>query len=304
MTIPSYSPEAFAARVSMSRRIRLFLVVEGIETDSWFYDEVCRQSRLLKPGQHEIFPVRLVTRGLKCTGGKKRVVELFEYMERQGIIGNGKPPARSALMLCVDADHDRIAGGIRRAKNLTYTKLPDVEAHVFDDFDIEGFIRRAYSTTAIEARVVVASLHEWREQIARTWRPWFEICLAAHYCGIRRPSLGTPPRLLPDGKVDEATTRGVRDAIIEKVGIVQYEEAARKANGRIGQFYSRRQEVALLKGKWLSAQLLSAANEEADRLGLSKLGNKEALFEAVKGSAQFSRRTTRYYLDRFETLIE
>ncbi|MFD3458410.1 hypothetical protein ACFWVM_01760 [Nocardia fluminea] len=288
----------------MARRFGLFLVIEGKKTEPWFYDEICMASPKIRNLKYAVYPVETVARGA-TGGGKTQVFQVFDEVRKSGALSHRTAANQAAVMFCVDADHDRIIGGMRRSKNITYTALPDVEAHIFDDFDIEVFLRRSYSACDADLRSFSNSLRDWRNGVARQWRPWFEMCLTAHYCGLRDPSPGTPPRVLPAcGSVEPTGLTHLEKKIIAAVGSSRYAIEHKRAISDLDKLYIRNHEYKLLKGKWLPSQLLRIANGNAHALGLPKLKSAEAVLEAVKGAAKFEPRTTKYFHSRFEALFD
>ncbi len=305
MTIPAYSPHAFMMRVSMARRIGLFIIVEGVRVEKWFYDEICQRSDKIVAAGYKIFDVEFVTRGLNPAGGKSRVLRLFDEVAQQGEFSQESQKQSATMMFCVDSDFDRIVGKVRRSRHLTYTWLPDVEAHLFDDFNAVEFIRRCHSAPKDDAEVIASQLANWKQHIAEEWRLWFEMCLTAHYCGMNSPVFGTPPRTLGPGcQVDTSTISGLKSKIISKYGKELFHLNSSRAKARLDTIYASNKHAMLLKGKWLSSQLRYESNTCAESQGFPKVNHSDSVLEAVKGSANFGLKTTRYYTRRFEALID
>jgi hypothetical protein len=307
MSRPAWSPAAFLNRVRMSNRARLFVVVEGISTDKWFYEELCLSSHFLKAAGYEIYSVDSISDDdrLNAGGGKSRVLELYRFASKRKSLTVSNKHQTNSIMFCVDADHDRIANSIIRSRHVTYTRLPDVEAHLIDCLDVVTFFRRSRSATIVEARGFEGQLGDWRETIANSWKGWFELCLTAHLCGIRNPALGTPPKLVKGAlsECDADAITGLRSKIVDRVGEVEFDKQYARAVDRLSSVFGRNKGYILLKGKWLISHLRRKVNDFSTRNGLQSLGNDEAAWEAIKGAVSFSPQWTRYFVKRFEKLL-
>ncbi|MGY1874288.1 hypothetical protein [Nocardia gipuzkoensis] len=253
---------------------------------------------------YAIIPVETVSRGVKPGGGKKKVLELFRQTRHSGGLQHKSRGHTAAVMFCVDSDHDRVTRSTLRSRHLTYTSLPDIEAHLFDDFDLIAAVCQAHSATDTHKTHIAEHFRKWREGISSAWREWFVLCLAAHYSGVRDPSPGTPPQTAANScELVPARLSDVRDKIVKTVGIAMYERNRVLAEERIDSLFKSKSGIQLLKGKWLAPQLHGICNTFADSHGLPKAKSADVTLEAVKGHAKFSSRTTRYYHKRFETLL-
>lgn len=288
----------------MSNRARLFVIVEGKQTDKWFYDQVCRTSDKIRSAGYVVYPVEFATRGLGESGGKARVMKLFDLLRKAGKLGPiGR--RRQSLMFCVDSDHDRLVGQVRRSAHLMYTRLPDVEAHVYDGASLLTYISRSHSATHVEARMIARELKDWREELAVAWRDWFELCLAAHYVGLDTPAPGGKPKLLNGSErdIDNAFIRRLETKVRDAVGEQAYRAARRRASNCLASRYERNRGYTLLKGKWLAGELRSRSNACVKDKGLPEIRSNESVREAIKGSMRFNRSAIGQYVDRLESLV-
>ena len=307
MSRPAWSPAAFRQRILMSARTKLFLVVEGTDTDPWFYGKLLAATSI-PLDKFDVYPVKSVSGG-GADGpfeGKSAVLNLYRIMRRAGdLILRSASGGAKALMFCVDSDHDRIAGKIIRSPHVSYTPLPDAEAEIFDRIDMGELATLLTSASGAAAATLIQSLGDPVAEIANRWREWFEVCLVADHAQQGGPRRGSPSSVHMDGfgPCDHARLTRVQQGLASRFADpADYQRAEAYAHSRLDPLYKNSQYRLLVKGKWIAKYLAWVLDAYAVANNLGRVSSEGVVRSAAKGMANQGHWRDGYYTPRFERL--
>jgi hypothetical protein len=292
----------------MSSTAALFIVVEGKETDPWFYDAIAGSSDQLVNHGYYIYRVEYAIGGTGNTGGgKAQVLELYRHLRRHdSLTVSSRSGGHKTVMFVIDADHDRLTGKMIKSKHITYTRLPDAEAHLFDSCNMLKVIQVLSSGTTAESAQILGWLGDWRDRLATLWREWFEVCLVGYFAGVSGPRIGTKSYVHQNyfGSTDHEKLENLRLSIKQRcVDPQRFDDACDNARRRVSDAFAAGGGKQLLKGKWLASYLRSMLNEYAKMHGTAQTKDDGSVLVAVKACASFSTTWTSYYRRRFEALV-
>jgi hypothetical protein len=299
----AFSTSAFYRRLRMSKKARVFLIVEGKNHDQWYYESLCNANRELKSAGVISYTSNSIGRefGNENLQGKAGVLAVHDHLKSIGGLTSGSGPNKKTVMCCLDADHDRILNKIRRSRHITYTQLPDVEAHLIDDCDPVELISRLLSAPDRSMASTMASLGDWRLTFALESREWFILCHTCFELSIPRgPSPDTPPPLKTNAgyRVDESLVRSLAGKISKADSVTRIRSARQKVEYRIDRLFLAGRHLRLLKGKWLAGRLSSLLIAQAKKHNLDTSCGKDAVMACAKGLARHDSAWARYFQGR------
>ncbi|MEU8710984.1 hypothetical protein [Streptomyces sp. NPDC048663] len=306
----SYTRSAFARRVMMSRD-SLFVVIEGIELDSPFYDGICESSATLKKAGYQIWLSQQIREDTQTDGasGKTAVVEHYEYFKSKGHLSfstssNGK----NSMAFMLDRDNEDITGGRKRSKHVIYTDMCDVEAEAFAHGDNSKSLALALSLDSSTAEQLNKSLGDWIGNLAVIWRAWIEWCCIAKATGARcqvgfgrESTINTPkygpldPLILAsESQIVQAKARCGSTEFTRKKDLILQKISRLHANGRAGR---------TVKGKWLPFYLEYLVAQYFGSTPYAHKGFTSFVARAYLGTCDFRAEWANYYRSRLEGLI-
>jgi hypothetical protein len=286
---PGFSRAGYLHRIFMSYHASLFVIVEGIDHDRYLMDKICRSSKLIKEKGYEIRHVKQIrqARGV-ASGGKSAVLSFYDYCRRSNKLTQRNSEGPRSICFFVDRDGQQITGGMRRSPHVVYTRLADSEAHIFSDSDETEALATAASLDRQTAENLVSHIGDWKRDLATSWRPWIEECYVAEAVRSRcwvgfgpaasQVHTGTDARTL-DAAALAAAQKAIKDSALTTGP--RYDAVRSKILGKIAKVYESDNQVSLLKGKWLPAQLTYCVAEYFDTLELRDGWNKGSFRTSV-----------------------
>lgn len=171
----AYDPSALRRRMLMTKTASLLVIVEGTETDRWYYDQLCQRTLRAKHRRWLIWPVDQLTRNLGAgeQRGKSAVIELFKHARKNGYLTTRSRTHKVSLLFCVDSDFDRIIGGRFRSPHLRYTRLPDVEADVLSQCILPDAVASLLSLPSEDAVALIGKIGHIQKHSERFTALWF-----------------------------------------------------------------------------------------------------------------------------------
>ena len=189
---------AFAQRVKMSRN-RLFLLVEGQDVDSRFYDQLLRSSGQLDSNGYVVQLGELVSIGGSVAGGKRHLEKLHDYFRTHGQLKQSNSSNDRLIAFALDKDLADISGRMKRSAHVVYTQHADAEAEIFAHCRLKKTVAAALSLTSADARALVRKLGDPLDGLASIWSDWLGLCFrvegTSSRCGVKisRPSKVNDP---------------------------------------------------------------------------------------------------------------
>jgi len=241
----------------------LFVLVEGVELDRFFYDGLCRSSGRVVDAGHKIYLVESIKdEGTGSgAGGKGRLTRLFDYYRRRHALVQYSRAGKHSLLFCADRDAQDLSGGMRRSPHFLYTQNHDVEADIFAAADAKQALAALLSLDWASAMELRTALGDWQEDLAVLWKGWIELCIIAQalnaHCGVTYKKMTSEVNSPTYGPVSLTKIVALRSQVIAVSGLSAAEFAKKEAGlmRRIASRYSRSQGKTLAKGKWFPSYL-------------------------------------------------
>ncbi|MFE2418227.1 hypothetical protein [Streptomyces hokutonensis] len=306
----SYTRQAFARRVMISRD-RLFIVVEGIDLDSPFYDRICSSSGKIEDAGYQVWLAQQIKASDEGNGasGKTAVLAHFDHFKKRKQLSftstNGEIRSIAFMM---DRDNEDITGGSRRSQHAIYTEMFDVEAEIFFRGKDSKALSTALSLDMKSADHLAAHLGDWIADLAVIWRDWIEWCCIAKATGARcgvgfsKESTINVPKY---GPVDPAT-QAREAATVARRAVCEPADFARKQlsiSRRVANRHAKGEAAKTVRGKWLPFYLIYLIGQYFGNSPYVYQGFTTIAARMYLDACDFSEDWVSYYQTRLEKLI-
>lgn len=306
----SYSADSLRRRMLMAKTASLLLMVEGRENDKWYYDQLAASALSGLRKRWLVWDVDQFTRnwpdGQRC--GKTAVLALFDDARRNGNLRISSRGNSCAVLFCVDADLDRLVGGMKRSRHLYYTNLADSEAEVLSQSSISKTIAALLSLSKADADALVLNLGEFEENLGKSLLSNIALHCAARIAKSRYvpplPSATDLDTMQPpcSGKsylegqrrkaLDASPLNANEFALIEKHLILRLSRLV--GEGRAGYF---------IKGKWTLQHLNYLINHHLVSQGRRKIRGRSSLSATMRACTIVSRAHSRRFVSKVNQLV-
>jgi hypothetical protein len=237
----------------------LYIVVEGRESDRYFYGKLARHVCSRRGLSHwTVLPseVPIDDQG-KAWRGKAALVKAHELLRLAGTLSSNLGEKKTAIAFFADKDIDELLRGDRivRSSHFIYTKFYDVEAHIVASGDVIGGAAASASIDEHELAAVIPNADNWRQGCADLWKEWIKICILCERYeakGIANYHYESKVNAPVHGPVDAGKVKGYVEKL--KASLSLTEEAFEKAYAIIcrlvDRLYGEDRFLEIFKGKW------------------------------------------------------
>ena len=304
---PTWTLSGFHGRVRTSKKFNLFIVTEGTEGDSYFYDRIAKSSTDPLVQAVKIFPVAQITRkefgeNSKGNPGKDSVIRAYEATKNLHAFSYGHELNKKSIMFCVDRDFTDTHAPFENEEHFVVTQQRDVEAEIIHNADPVLAIQHLVSKDSVDETKIVNTLGDWRIDLAKRWKDWLVLSMVAINLPSAPPGVSWSDSSLINeniyGKVEADKKLFFESKLIEKLGSRnQLEIKKREARARISMITSAHGRSSLVKGKWypkyFGYMLPNICETKTSRIQANCL---IAFISALKYEANWSQ----YYKSKFE----
>jgi hypothetical protein len=245
--------KAHVRAIQISNR-RVFAYCEGRSHDPYVYSEMVRKAQPKGDPIFEVYRVEEIT----GTGGKAALNRLFKHIRKHKLlISNFKGKAFFCAFF-MDKDIDDVKRTKLRSGYVFYTKLYDLESHIFCDTDLCRAIAVSLSIPVDMVPVVYSRPYLWIESKSVSWEHWIILCIFCTMygldcgCGYNRASQINAAMLGPS---DLAEFQRFKFQLGQISGVSNHEFARRfaKIEKIVQKLRAKGELSSVFKGKWLEA---------------------------------------------------
>lgn len=154
---------------------RVFIFVEGKDTDTFFYSEVLRPVCLAAGLDCDIVRADRVSE----SGGKQSLLTLFTFLESTDSLVDDSKALKSWCLFCLDKDVDDILNQTVSSPHIVYTPCYTVENLLFIHSDL---VRAMAAASSLDRHVLerqIPNKADWAAGKAIAWREYVALCLFA-----------------------------------------------------------------------------------------------------------------------------
>lgn len=277
-----------------------FCFVEGVENDSFFYNEISAPLFKLNGLKHEFIKSNALTNGLG--GGKSQLLHYFEYLRNNKLLSADFKGKKTSFVFFLDKDIDDLDGSKLRSKHLTYTEHYDIQNYLFLHGDL---IKTAAAAASLPLNILSASMghpQDWLASCANSWKEWIVFCALfkrhkINYCGYGAPSNVNNPSFGPHCITKSNIFKNL--AIVHS-GLTtnDFNSLFNETSNLVNSFYLSGKTDKVFKGKWYLAWL---SEHLRNTHGVS-VSHKQ-LATGLSVSLNFQQKWTTYLKKRLKALI-
>ncbi|WP_431887030.1 hypothetical protein [Micromonospora wenchangensis] len=298
----------------MSKETALFIIVEGRDFDTPFYEGVAKSSGYVSQKGYQVWLIEQITRSVgvagesKTAGGKAALIAVYDQYKQSDSLSVINSSGRRSIAFCADRDVDDISKSLRRSRHVIYTPLADAEACAYIYSDFARAIGRAASLDKESARAFAEQHADWATDFARLWKDWIELCClaAAHraFCHVGTSKLSTVNKGT-FGPPIKAEVDLAKRVILAKSQVPATEHAAleQKVKERLRRVYEAGRARRLLGKHWIIAYLLHILSKKFDEDPVTLANFKHRAPIAFLDALDFDASWATYYRRKFEALI-
>ncbi|MET7709155.1 hypothetical protein [Micromonospora sp. NPDC005413] len=310
----SYTPGAFAKRVRMSKETALFIIVEGRDFDTPFYEGVAKSSDYVNQKGYQVWLIEQITRRVgvagesKTAGGKAALIAVYDQYKQSNSLSVINSTGRRSIAFCADRDVDEVSKSLRRSRHVIYTPLADAEACAYIYGDFARAIGRAASLDKESAKAFAEQNADWTTEFARLWKDWIELCClaAAHraFCHVGTSKLSAVNEGA-FGPLIKAEVARAKRVILLKSQVHAAEHAAleQKVKDRLRRIYGAGKARRLLGKHWILAYLLHLLSRQFGEDPVTLTNFKHRAPIAFLDALDFDASWATYYRRKFEALV-
>jgi hypothetical protein len=297
----THSHKGFFRSLQISRH-DLFIFVEGVSTDPYFYGCLCERCLTGSPVSYVI--VRAVELP-GATGGKSRLVKMYKALkDRKSLRDTFKDKVTISLFF-LDKDVDDFVNTKLRSEHVCYTELYSVENYIFKFGDLVSGTALASS---LERREVEAGLGDpslWRQRIVSDWSDWIKLCLFARKKKIRcECGFGTASKIntMPDGSVDSNELLRCL-AILESnfgKGSVGFKRSFEYLANQVDKILAEYDHDKIFNGKWYTHLLAKEISRIAGSKPYEQSGITSRIKSSILSTLDFSAPWTSHFMKYIE----
>jgi len=301
----THSNPAFKRYMQMSQGTRVFVFVEGFETDPYFYGQLCEQVFGTAGCTYEI----VGGWRLAQTGGKTVLLDFHRYLATTNSLVHVFQGKFSLALFFLDKDIDDLLHSIVPSDYIVYTEYHSVENYLFVHGDI---VKAAAAASSIEERELTAIIGDpeiWRPAQAVLWKDWVTFCVLVqkygipHQCSFRlaASTLNTPP----DRAADPATVELYRQELEARSGMTpaRFRKAYQAVARLVSSIYARKEHDRVFKGNWYLRLLEIAIERTAAGRPYNSHGISNRLQGAVASTVDFSAEWAEHFREPMRGLL-
>lgn len=255
MTKPLHSMAGYLRSLQISR-YQLFVFVEGIDADPFFFGEVCRVACQGRAIHYRVRPAKELP---QAAGGKLALIAFYRLAKSRGKLRFTLGGKTTVLMFYLDKDVDDLMHRLCRSRHICYTQYYDVQNHIFRHADLIRGIASAASVDPVELEEIPQFDTNWCESAARRWKDWIVLCLI----GVRHGVPGPNYRVLSqvnsplNGPVDSARYQAMKTQFAGHLGLnpIEIDRKIKLTAERVDKCLSGGTFDYVFKGKWYASIL-------------------------------------------------
>lgn len=305
MKKPYHSPEAFRRLIQMSST-RVFVFVEGQDTDAFFFGEVCRPICESLGISYELVRADRIS----ASGGKEALIRCYELLNTAGSLVERSRATPAISMFFLDKDIDDVLCKQVESAHVVYTPFYNVENVLFVHGDVVRAAAAASSFDSARLQRRIPDSATWRRASAQRWIDFVVFCLFAHKhrlpfdCTYRRnvSPLNDPADSIPTPEV-------IRQKKDELRGCSGFSEAvfARKFGATrrlVERIYNAGKHDLIFNGKWYRNLLEREIEVVAGDEPYNSFGVANGILAALRANLDFGGAWAEHYRAPLRALID
>jgi hypothetical protein len=268
---------------------KLFVFVEGIQSDPFFYGSIC--TTVLNS---EIsFDVVTANQIPGNAGGKSALMKFFEFLRQKKALVTVLGGINTTSLFFVDKDIDDILRKKKKSPHLVYTKYYDVQNYLFLHGDIEKALCAAASINPNHLIGQNFDAVTWTKSASALWSEWVALCIYVAISDLRcSANYGIPSKIQsrPFGSTDLSLYNKETRELARKIGTpvstlrANIDLEVKSFEKRL----SKSDHHKLFKGKWFSPILADNLASILGSIPYNKNGLSARLPSAIAATLDFN----------------
>lgn len=304
MTRLTHSFKSYLRSMQMSRH-KLFVFVEGIKTDPYFYGKISQSVC-----NHEGISYDLCcARQLSSNGGGKQVLlSFFDYLKHKSALLHSFKGKTTAIIFFLDKDIDDLLQKKRRSDHIVYTLYYDVHNHVYAETDLAEAAGASASIDPSRLQNHFNDSPTLLREMANKWREWVKLCLFSSKKRVSCQSNYRVPSQINkriNGNVDQSTYNTHLTDIQNRLSLStkQFNRAFGRVSSLVDDIYTNDEHHLIFKGKWYTNLIADEIRNSTASTSMDTSGLETRLAASAISKVDFERAWADHFKEPMKKLI-
>jgi hypothetical protein len=236
---------------------RAFILVEGRDTDVFFYDEICRPVCEAASVPYDVVRADRVSTG----GGKSALLDLYSFLKAKHSLINCWKGVPKVCIFYLDKDVDDVLKSTLHSLHIVYTPSYNVENLLFALADlVRAAAASSLAASHLQPRIVDSAA--WTRRVADLWKDFVTLCLFSlkhrANCDCTYACSTSPLNLPPDAPAIPAEIDARKAQVRQLLGLSepQFERLYGAASRLVERIYRAGRHDVIFNGKWYRAAMI------------------------------------------------
>ncbi len=234
----------------------LFIFVEGIQSDPYFYASICASI----PHLHVRNEIQVARQLPGTTGGKQTLLSFFSFLRQNNALISSLGGQRTTCIFFLDKDVDDLQRKKKRSAHVAYTEHYDVQNYMFMHGNLLTAAASAASVDPAKLSAELSDARGWCLRIAKLWREWIALCLCVLEEKISsEANYRVPSRVQtrPCGPTDSTKYDALTRAVARRSGlpVADFRQKIAATTRKVDKCIARGNHHGVFKGKWFATVL-------------------------------------------------
>jgi hypothetical protein len=248
-------------RLMQMSTIKLYVFVEGIQCDPYFFSQVCTNTI----NSSVSFEISTAQQLPGESGGKQTILNFFTYLRKRQALFSSFGGKLTTCIFFLDKDIDDLKRQKKRSPHIVYTKYYDVQNYVFEYGDL---VKGSAAAASVDPRRLEGYLNDssrWCKHVATLWKDWIALCISlqdGRISGVANYKVQSKVQTRPCGPTDqEALNLLINEiALHANYPVAQLRSRLVLSRKREEKYLQKEEHHRIFKGKWFCKVLADDIN--------------------------------------------
>ena len=287
-------------RLMQQSSAKLFIFVEGKQSDPYFYACICESI----PDLHTPYEICQARQIPGATGGKQALLNFFSFLRQRKALVSSLEGQKTTCIFFPDKDVDDLKRKKKRSPHVIYTEYYDVQNYIFMHGNI---LTGAASTGSIDPAILNSELSDasrWCMRMAQLWREWISLCLYILEENINCEAnykVASPVQTRPCGATDANLHANLIRKLARKlrIPVAVFRQRLATTTRKVDRYYACSQHHRIFKGKWFATVL----SDDINRIMAGRPYDSNSLASSLTSSVAATLDFTEPWADYFKNPI-
>ncbi len=279
----------------------LFVFVEGKQSDSYFYANICASI----PNLHVRYEICTAQQLPGSTGGKQALLSFFSFLRQsKALVSSLGGQRTTTCIFFLDKDVDDLHRKKKRSHHVVYTEHYDVQNYIFMHGNLLTGAASAASVDPARLRAELSDAPRWSLRISILWREWIAFCLRVleeNISCVANYRVMSQVQTRPCGPTDARRYAALTCDVARRcrLPVAVFRKRLAATTRKVDRYFATGQHHRIFKGKWFATVLA----DDIDRIMGGRPYNRRGLVSRLTCSVAATLDFTEPWADHFRNPI-